>query len=159
MHCLREIVHYHNSIIEVTAEVENLFNIQVLVIFIGTVVFITFAASYGSLDAFLTFAYIRDAILIIGTSFQMTFLSYIGNEVTLESEKVGVVCSEISYVGENLKFQKALILIIRRSQRPIYLSIGQLAYLSLLTFVSMSKAMISYIIVLHSFRKAEGRGE
>ncbi|KAK5650739.1 hypothetical protein RI129_001768 [Pyrocoelia pectoralis] len=159
LHCLREVIYYHNSIIEVAAELESLFNISVLLVFIGSVVFIIFAASYGSLDAFLTFGYIRDALLLTATGFHITILSYIGNEVTLESEKVGVACSEINYVGENLKFQKAIILIIERSQRPIRPTIGKLADLSLLTFVSILRGMVSYIIVLRSFRNSGVRGE
>lgn len=81
--------------------------------------------------------FIRYMQATIALSVQVLNFCYWGNEVTLNSLAVADACNEVDYVGTDLRFQKGLALIIQRSQRPVELTAGKFAVLSLNTFVSV----------------------
>ena len=63
---------------------------------------------------------------------------YWGNEVTLEAQHVAHAVAEMDWVDLPLDVQKGLVLVIARSQRPIYMTAGKFVPLSMIMFMSVS---------------------
>lgn len=65
---------------------------------------------------------------------QVALCSYWGEQVMQESELVGNAIYESNFMGTDLRFQKAVGLIIRRSQRPAVITAGKFTNIGLTTF-------------------------
>lgn len=74
----------------------------------------------------------------VGVFLQLAPTFIWGNEITLESANVGKVVMEIDYVGTPKSFQKSLVLLMARSQRPVVVTAGKFVNLSLETLVTVS---------------------
>ncbi|XP_031344684.1 putative odorant receptor 85d [Photinus pyralis] len=69
-------------------------------------------------------------------------------QVVTESERLLYSYYEIDFVGTDLRFQKALVLLMTRAQRPTNFTIGNFAPLSMGAIVTVLKASISYLMLL-----------
>lgn len=65
---------------------------------------------------------------------QVGLFSYWGEQVIQESQKVGLAAYESNFPGTDLRFQKAVALIIRRSQTPTVITAGKFTDIGMPTF-------------------------
>lgn len=68
---------------------------------------------------------------------------YYGNEITLASVSISDACYDANFVGTNLSYQKDLLIIMQRSQKPVNHTIGKFANLTLTAFVSVSITILT----------------
>lgn len=68
----------------------------------------------------------------------LIFNSFWGTKVITESLALAKSCYEVEFVGTDIRFQKALILIMQRSQSPFKLTLGRFAALSLVTLLGVN---------------------
>lgn len=66
---------------------------------------------------------------------EISLICYWGNEISLESQNVIHACYDVNFFGSDVRFQKALFLIMERSKRPITLTAGKFSPLTLGTFL------------------------
>ncbi|KAF2888594.1 hypothetical protein ILUMI_17579, partial [Ignelater luminosus] len=71
---------------------------------------------------------------VFSLCFQIGLVCYWGEEVLFESQNIMEAAFEASFVGVSLKYQKALMLIMRRSLNPCKLTVGKFALVNLATF-------------------------
>lgn len=81
---------------------------------------------------------LQDFFYLIFVTIQVFSFCFWGNEVTLESQNVGQAAYEANFVGSDVDFQKGLALIMHRSLKPVYITAGKFANLSIQTFVGVS---------------------
>lgn len=68
---------------------------------------------------------------------QLLLFCYWGNEVALESQSLAFSCYEVNFVDMPKNFQKQLIFMMQRCQRPVILTAGKFVNLSLSAYVSV----------------------
>ncbi|KAK5646171.1 hypothetical protein RI129_004635 [Pyrocoelia pectoralis] len=80
--------------------------------------------------------------------------TYLCQEIVTEKSE-GLVFSyyETDFVGADIRFQKALVLLMTRAQKHIIFSIGNFAPLSMGTIVTVVKASVSYFMLLYNLRR------
>lgn len=77
--------------------------------------------------------------MIITTLF---LVCYYGTILSLSSKSIADACFEINFIGSDIRFQKYLLLIMARSQKPVRLTAGGFAELSMVIFVWVLKHLI-----------------
>lgn len=75
--------------------------------------------------------------------FQLTIYCYNGNEVQIQSQEISKVAYTCDWVDANDDVKKSLILMMVRAQRPIRMSAGKFAYLTLETLMNVRKYMLA----------------
>lgn len=79
--------------------------------------------------------------------FQLLIFCWNGNQVLEESLEIAFAAYDADWILCETEIQKALILIIQRSQRPLRISAGKFAYLTLETYMSVCRIINEYFIV------------
>ncbi|KAF5299814.1 hypothetical protein FQR65_LT09336 [Abscondita terminalis] len=123
---LKQAVEYHLSVFDLAKNIENTFNLLILVIVLSGIVLI------GSLVYKLNGLHFGGACCIF---FEIVLISYWGNEVSLESQNVIKACYDVKFYGTDLRFQKGLFIMMERSKRPITFTVGKFSPLTLGTFL------------------------
>ncbi|KAF5298574.1 hypothetical protein FQR65_LT09668 [Abscondita terminalis] len=136
---LKNIVFYHNTIISISRETENMFKYHILLSFMGISFVICCSMYEMSSSQTLDSNVIKNFLIILTLEFPVGIYCYLGHEVIVESQNIADACFQEENFETDLQFQKGLILIMRRSQVAITPTIGKLKPLSLITFVGVSK--------------------
>ncbi|KRT78370.1 hypothetical protein AMK59_7488 [Oryctes borbonicus] len=123
------------AIMDIANQFEELFNILVLMIFFATLFILCFVMYHASLFDLLSIRAAQDFSYVTLVAIQVFLYCYWGNEVRLESEEIANACWQVDFVGIDVQFQKSLVLMIRRCQKPIVLTAGKFTKLSLETYV------------------------
>ncbi|XP_071056027.1 odorant receptor 4-like [Onthophagus taurus] len=131
---LEEIIYYHNSIIELANQFEELFSLLLLGLFLATLFILCFIMYHASLFDLLSMRSTQDLTYVSVITLQIFLYCFWGNEVRIESELVSDAFWEMNFTGTDVRFQKKLIFILRRSQKPIVITAGKFTDLSLKTY-------------------------
>ncbi|KAF2892958.1 hypothetical protein ILUMI_13218 [Ignelater luminosus] len=141
-------VEHHLAIIEFTEAIEDIFTYVFLSQFICSaagiclVGFTFMNAAPGSLDFIF-------ALSFLGTlMFQISLYCTFGNEVTVQSSRIGDACYDTEWVYCGPVVRKTMFLIMERSKRPLILTAGKFVDLSLSSLVAVVKSAASYAAVL-----------
>ncbi|GJQ74074.1 hypothetical protein Trydic_g18996 [Trypoxylus dichotomus] len=145
---LRSAAFYHQEIIQLTERFEYLFNLLVLAVYIGDGIVICFAMYLSTVATFGLSKIISEITYLLGIIVQLGLYCYYGNELTLASDTISFACYNANFVGTTISFQKGLLQIMMRSQRPIILTAGKFANLCLSAFVTVMRASYSYFMVM-----------
>ncbi|XP_031353882.1 odorant receptor 49b-like isoform X1 [Photinus pyralis] len=130
---------YHLAVIDIAREMEEAFSTLLLLVYLGTIGLLCFEIYRGSvLTNYLQI--VRTLGEIVSFLVQIGTLSFWGEQVILQSQLVAEAAYETDFVGTDLRFQKALILTMIRSQRPVKLTAGKFAFIQLFTFTWVSNA-------------------
>lgn len=78
--------------------------------------------------------------------FQPFVICFWGEMVTKESEDIAISAYNANFIGADVRFQKALAFIIRRSQKPLRLRAGNFIETSLVTFAWVTYQISSNMI-------------
>ncbi|GJQ74197.1 hypothetical protein Trydic_g19108 [Trypoxylus dichotomus] len=139
---------YHHALIELVEKFEDLFNVLILIEVSGNTLVICFGMYMSTVKIDINSRTTREITFTFAILTQVYFYCYYGNEITLAAESVAAACYDVNFVGTDLSFQKSLLLIICRSQRPMALTIGKFATLNIGTFISIMRASYSYYMVI-----------
>ncbi|XP_031339879.1 uncharacterized protein LOC116168284 [Photinus pyralis] len=78
---------------------------------------------------------------------------YLAQKVTTESEKLVYSYYDMDFIGTDLKFQKALIILIGRYQHSVVFTVGKFTRLSICTFITIIKGVYSYYMFLKGIKR------
>ncbi|KAK5639871.1 hypothetical protein RI129_010682 [Pyrocoelia pectoralis] len=157
--CLKKnlvnVVCYHDFLLQIAEKVETIYNKCVLSSFINLSLFVCLTMYSMSLFPLLSieFAIMVFYITIILLLFFVD--CFFSQQVMTESEEVAHSCYEIDFVGTDPKFQKALVMIMRTAQNSVKFTIGKFAPLSIVTGVVITKASVSYFMLLQNMKKIQ----
>lgn len=73
----------------------------------------------------------------------MWFVAYRGEQVLIESQNIAGACSDINFIGSDIRLQRYLLMIIRQGQKPIFVTLGKMKILNLSTIVAVSMSIIT----------------
>ncbi|KAF5308060.1 hypothetical protein FQR65_LT06435 [Abscondita terminalis] len=147
---LKQVVLYHIAILDVSKLVDETFKITHLVTIIS-LSYVLCLQLYG-----LSKTSISDGIFwiqcldVIILTVPLNIVNYYGNEIILDSQNIANCCYNVDFIGTDIRFQKGLLLIIQKSQKPIVMTVGNFAPLSIATTIAMMKATYSYFMFLYN---------
>ncbi|KAF2887354.1 hypothetical protein ILUMI_18819 [Ignelater luminosus] len=118
---LERVVEYHLAIIKIAEELENIFSGLLLVVFISTLAMVSLI-SFSDSRIFVAFG---ELLLGLG---QTILICFWGEQVINESQLVANAVFDMDFVGTDVRFQKGLILIMQRSQKPVTLTANRYAH-------------------------------
>ncbi|KAK5640861.1 hypothetical protein RI129_009408 [Pyrocoelia pectoralis] len=147
---LNEAISYHLSILDVTYEMENIFNMLTLSIFMFSLAVTCFQVYHASILSAFDVRFLKCFTDSSSALFPVFLLCFWSHQVAHESEQVAKYVFQANFAGSDLRLQKSLSLIMLRSQRPVLLKAGKLIEISLPTFVSIIRASYSAYMVLRS---------
>ncbi|XP_071052649.1 odorant receptor Or2-like isoform X2 [Onthophagus taurus] len=152
---LGEYIHHHCAVFQLAAELEDLINVIVLGATGVDTILLCFllyqCARYpiGSVTFLQNFFY----YWIIVT--QVSMYCYWGNEITSEAEELATAAGNVNWPGTSLSVPRGLVLVIARSQKPLFMTIGKFFPLSLTTLMSLLKGSFSYFTVMRQTNNME----
>ncbi|XP_031355682.1 odorant receptor 67a-like [Photinus pyralis] len=149
---LKELVTYHCSLTTLVEMVEDVFNKCVLFSFLTLSVFSCFSLYSMSSIALFGLQFWKFAGFILFPCILFFVDCYFSEEVLTESAELSNSCYNVEFNGADVRFQKALLMLMRRSQKRLMFTIGQFAPLSILTTVTIMKAAVSYFMLLRNMK-------
>ncbi|KAK5638845.1 hypothetical protein RI129_013140 [Pyrocoelia pectoralis] len=87
---------------------------------------------------------------VIVVSVSQFIMSYYGTQLSIASQSISDTCYELNFVGTDVRFQKGLLMIMRRSSKPLFITVGGFAVLSINVFVMIIRSSYSYLMVLRN---------
>nr|QBB72944.1 odorant receptor [Protaetia brevitarsis] len=145
---LGEYIEHHLRVLELAEEMEELCNMVYLLIFTSSVILLCFLLFQMSLYPIGSVEFIHNISYYGIIAYQIGMYCFWGNEVTLQAEEVAVAVAEADWVGAPRSVMKAMVVIIARSQKPLYMTAGKFVNLSIDTFMRVIKGSFSYFMVL-----------
>ncbi|XP_044739974.1 odorant receptor 4-like [Chrysoperla carnea] len=145
---LSECIDHHQLIIDLTDEMEAEFNILILFQFFGSLLLVCLCMFQMSINPLNSPAYPSVPLYLTWVLYQLFIYCYFGQEISTESELIAEAAYNCEWIGTEHKVQTSLMLLINRSQRPLYLTAGKFSKLSLETYASIIRGGGSYYAVL-----------
>ncbi|XP_031341105.1 odorant receptor 67a-like [Photinus pyralis] len=147
---IRQIVQRHLSLIGIMAEIEKACSMPLIIDVVLGLLIICFSGYYASVLPLFDLKATQSYFEITATTMSIYVVSYYGTKVTLEIETVSNgtkvtleietvsnTCYHINFIGTDLRFQKSLIIIMRRCQKPVVIIVGKFTALSIVVFVTV----------------------
>ncbi|KAF5291587.1 hypothetical protein FQR65_LT01900 [Abscondita terminalis] len=149
---LKDVVTYHSAILNVSKLIDEAFHLCHLVKFLSVSILLcllVYGMSTISVSDGLFWIHIVYAIFFLLVT---NIVYYFGNEITIQSQEIGYCCYNLQFVGVDIRFQKGLLLIIQRSQRPIQMTVGKFFPLSLATSIAIvpPSACVTFFVISRS---------
>ncbi|KAI4456221.1 odorant receptor [Holotrichia oblita] len=144
------IVTYHQSILDLAEQFEKYFSFLILTVFLANTIVLCFTMYHASLYPMSNAKALGDFCYVTVICIQLLLFCYWGNEVALESQSLTFSCYEVNFVDMPKHFQKHLIFMMQRCQRPVILTAGKFINLSLSAYVSV--IVKSFLFLLHGFK-------
>ncbi|XP_017768637.1 PREDICTED: odorant receptor Or2-like [Nicrophorus vespilloides] len=144
----RDTVQHHQVIIALTDEAEIQFSIVMLAQFLGSLMLMClqlYQLSLYDINSPKFFSMVSYLFLML---FQLLIYCWNGNELSIESLKVADEVYSSNWIVFDNDTKKSLMSMMRRAQKPIRLSAGKFAYLSLETYTTILRGSASYYLAL-----------
>ncbi|XP_075979368.1 odorant receptor 4-like [Anticarsia gemmatalis] len=136
---LIECLLHYQKIIELCTELHEIFCVPLLVNFgVGGWILCMAAYKIVSLNV-LSIEFASTTLFIICILMELFLFCYFGNEVTVESDRVGESIYSMEWRRAPLRFQRALLVVTERAKRPLRPTAGLIIPLTLDTFVTVSR--------------------
>ncbi|GJQ81915.1 hypothetical protein Trydic_g20383 [Trypoxylus dichotomus] len=145
---LGKYIDHHLSVLNLAAEMEQLCNWMFLVVMLASVILLCFLLYQVSLVSVASVPFVQNFFYYWIVVCQIGMYCYWGDEATFHAASVAKAAGEVDWPGAPLHVSKALVVIIARSQKPLYVTAGKFVALSMDTFVSIIKGSFSYFMVL-----------
>ncbi|KAF2895754.1 hypothetical protein ILUMI_10422 [Ignelater luminosus] len=136
---IKKIVIHHLSLIDLVGNLEAVSSVLLLIGVISGLSITSFSLYYASVLPLLDFTALQSYFEVLATIVPLFVVCYCGNELSKSSEYIANMCYKINFIGTDIKFQKSLLLIMMRSQKPVRLTIGKFAGISIEIFTWVSK--------------------
>nr|WKF45107.1 odorant receptor 49 [Podabrus annulatus] len=152
---LSNCVKRHNAIERYVASIEAKFSLAFLIQY-----FITLGVT-GLLGLNFIFARVTSPDFLMCICFfiadlmQVFLVCYSCNEIYLESEKIRDACYFSNWRACGPSVRKTLYIIMERTKRPFYFTVGKFSVISLDTFLIILKTSMSYFTVLKSLYEGD----
>ncbi|XP_022909848.1 odorant receptor 4-like [Onthophagus taurus] len=151
--CFRDCVNHHQQIIELANGTEETFNYLMLIQFGGSLLLICFQLFQLSVSEISSFDSISMIVYLVLAMYQVFIFCWHGNEIFLISDSLPQMVYESNWLVTSLSTRKSLAIMMTRAYRPIKLTAGKFAFLSLETFVTIIRGAGSYFMVLRNMNE------
>jgi odorant receptor len=143
---LKKLVKDHERLIRLPKNLEKIYSVSILFNFIASSILICLGGYQVSIG--ITFEIqAKFASLLVISLMQVFILCYYGNKLTTAGENVAKAAYESGWHEfQDRQARKAIILIMRRSQKPCAITASKFAIVSLASFTS-----VSFIVILLKF--------
>ncbi|KAK5638614.1 hypothetical protein RI129_012909 [Pyrocoelia pectoralis] len=148
--CIEGLIVRHVGVYDWSSQIQEAFSLIVFVVFGSDVLIICFSAFHASLFPLTDAQCVRDLGIAVSVAVKTLIVCYYGNEVTLESESLTTACFHAYVHIWNRNYHKALLMIIKKSQKPIKIAAGNFIPISLKTFIWIIRSSYSYFAVLRN---------
>ncbi|GLV41186.1 Odorant receptor 49b [Carabus blaptoides fortunei] len=128
---------HHLKIIELSDNVEDQFNLMLLVQVLGSSLMFCFQLFQLSQMHLFSMTFMNMTAYFVLMLFQLSIYCYNGNEISMQSEQISAAAYNTDWFGAEDSVKKNLILMMVRAQRPIKISAGKFVFLSLATFMNI----------------------
>ncbi|KAJ0176851.1 hypothetical protein K1T71_008030 [Dendrolimus kikuchii] len=146
---LRACIIKHQAILESGLQIRTCFSYSILAQFTVSIVILCVAAyQVGELESDNKFRVLFMIAYLCSMAMQVFMLCYHGNCLSEESVEIADTLYELPWYVCSLSIRKSLLLMMVRSRRPIELTAGGFATLSLGCFMSIIKVSYSFFTVL-----------
>ncbi|KAB0800143.1 hypothetical protein PPYR_08023 [Photinus pyralis] len=142
------VVSHHTSLIQLTTEVNSACADLLLITVMASLVTVSSAMYYATVVPMQSTAAVLSIFEMLAVITSMFVLSYFGTQLSTASQNVANACYELDFIGLDVRFQKSLLMIIMRCQRPAWLSVGGFTNLSIAVFTWMMRSTYSYFMIL-----------
>ncbi|XP_037956079.1 putative odorant receptor 69a [Teleopsis dalmanni] len=134
---LKFIINYHNRLLDLSREMNNIFNVTFLVnFFTSSIAMCLMGFSMLMISLAHAFKYFVGLLTFIVFTF---FICYQGSELTSASEKLRNAAFHSNWYEGNLPYRKMILFFIMRSEKPTVLSIHKFTAVSMPTFMAVLK--------------------
>ncbi|XP_058805714.1 odorant receptor 4-like [Phymastichus coffea] len=149
---LGDIVSRHRHLLKLASRLEEIFNVICLFEVIGSTCIICFLGYYliTEYENREMMALITYFLLFLSFVFNIFILCYIGEILTEQCQSIGIAAYMTDWHRLPQREAKNIVLLIIRTQRPVYLTAGKLSKLSILSFSTIIKASASYLHILRT---------
>ncbi|KAF2886103.1 hypothetical protein ILUMI_20070, partial [Ignelater luminosus] len=146
---IKRAVSYHVAILNVAFDIETTFSELLLMSFLITLALVCISVFHMAMatNRMATLKYLFEASVAI---LQVAIYCYWGEQVNRESQLVGFFAYNSNFPGTDLRFQKGLALIIRRSQTPTVITAGGFTDIGLPTFFWILHTSYSAFMMLRN---------
>ncbi|XP_059615687.1 putative odorant receptor 85d [Phlebotomus argentipes] len=155
---LKSAIERHHTLIDLCAEMEDIYNFSILCNFVLSslmICLVGFQSTNPDVHFDILFKYV---MFLICAMWQVFCLCYYGN-VLLETSQAlswGAFCSQ--WHREDAEYQKSILMILMRAQRPQYVTAGKFSIVSLRSFTAILSTAFSYFTLLRSVYYDNGGG-
>ncbi|XP_071642913.1 odorant receptor 13a-like isoform X2 [Temnothorax longispinosus] len=148
---ITKIIRKHQSIINLSEKIENLYSYIVLLQFTSNTVIICslgflIVTAIGTPDA--TEKIVKSLLFYFNTNLEAFIFCFAGEYLSNKSKAIGNAAYNSAWYDMKAKDSRVLLFTILRSQRQLQLTAGKMAVLSLEYFTNIMKASGSYLSVL-----------
>ncbi|KAF2879493.1 hypothetical protein ILUMI_26688 [Ignelater luminosus] len=136
---IKKSVIHHLCLIDLASNIEEVCSVLLLIGVISGLSITTFSLYYASVLPLLDIGALQSYFEVLAIIGPLFVLCYCGTELSKSSEYIANICYKIDFIGTDIRFQKSLLLIMIRSQKPIRITVGKFAGLSTEVFSWVSK--------------------
>nr|ALD51499.1 odorant receptor 34 [Locusta migratoria] len=146
---LCDCIKQHQDIIELIKEIERLLSKIVLLQFLGATVIIcvTLFQSSKNTDNIAALLLLQAYLGVV--IYEIFMYCWYADDILYQSSRLAMSAYACNWPGAPPQLQRALVFIIRRTQRPLGLTAGKFYYVSRETFVRLMSASYSYYALLN----------
>uniref|UniRef100_A0A182J3P9 Uncharacterized protein n=1 Tax=Anopheles atroparvus TaxID=41427 RepID=A0A182J3P9_ANOAO len=140
-------VHIHQSVIELSNELESIFSPSLLVNFVGSSVIIClvgFQATAGISAADL----FKFVLFLVSSLVQVFLLCYYGNKLIVASDRIPYSAFEGHWIGASVSYQRSLLFVMLRSTKLQKLTALKFSIVSLASYSKILSSSFSYFTLL-----------
>ncbi|KAK4887851.1 hypothetical protein RN001_004122 [Aquatica leii] len=145
---VKDTVTHHLTLISLTNNIKTMCSSLLLITVISSISIMTFSLYYASVLPMLSTAALLSYFEISAIASTLFLVSYFGTQLAIASENIAHTFYEMDFVGLDVRFQKSLLLIIMRGQKPSWLTIGGFTNLSIGVFAWVIRTTYSYLMIL-----------
>nr|QXE93212.1 odorant receptor 31 [Eucryptorrhynchus scrobiculatus] len=148
---LRKCAKKHQTIISFVAEIENVFSFLFLAQCLASVASICNGAfQLTHTEDILSIRFLFNCAFAFDVLFEIGICFWFGNLLTIKSLQVSDACFNYEWVNSSTSTKKILLIILTQSQRPLYLTVGRFARLSMTSYLMILKTAYSYFALMQS---------
>ncbi|KAF5294997.1 hypothetical protein FQA39_LY13307 [Lamprigera yunnana] len=142
------IVTQHLSIINITNDLNEMCSGLLLIAVTASMGIMAFSSYYASVLPMLSTAAFLSYFEVSAVASTLFLMCYFGTHLSIATENIASTLYKMDFVGLDIRFQKSLMLIIMRSQKPCWLTIGGFSDLSIGVFAWIIRNTYSYLMIL-----------
>ncbi|KAF5286406.1 hypothetical protein FQR65_LT12586 [Abscondita terminalis] len=147
---VKDVVQRHTFLIQLMTDTETVCSLPIFIDVVANILIICFSGYYASVLPLFDSKALQSYFEIIFVTLSLFLVSYCGTQITEELASISNTCYDINFIGTDLRFQKALIFIMSRTQKPVRVTVGGFTALSISVFVAIIRNSYSMFMVLHN---------
>ncbi|GAB0093737.1 Odorant receptor [Sergentomyia squamirostris] len=147
---IKNAIERHNTLIDLCFEMEDIYNFSILCNFVLSslmICLVGFQATNPVVHFDMWFKYV---VFLICALWQVFCLCYYGDTLVEDSQSLSWGAFSSQWYREDPQYQKYILMIIMRAQKPLSLTAGKFSMVSLRSFTAILSTAFSYFTLLRT---------